>query len=225
MTKAASLVGYMQSLRALCCGEAGWVVVQVVSVHIACVAYSRAATTAKAPKPPSALTTSKRLLEAAPVNGSMEAVELGLELLEDESAFDALRVGAIATVALVASVTEVKAYVTEPKLLDLEGRGSGGRHGDIRSVASGSGHATSADSGCSTASWLGESRDREWVGGVVGVATRHLGLTGAKGLVEHGSVLGGGEDGHESREDEGEELHLGWLVWVNVGVSLVLRQG
>jgi len=48
---------------------------------IAYVAYSRAATTAKAPKPPSALTTSKRLLEAAPVNGSMEAVELGLELV------------------------------------------------------------------------------------------------------------------------------------------------
>jgi len=86
--------------------------------------------------------------------------------------------------------------------------GGGGVGARASSVASGSGHATSADSGCSTASWLGESRDREWVGGVVGVATRHLGLTGAKGLVEHGSVLGGGEDGHESREDEGEELHL-----------------
>lgn len=86
------------------------------------VAYSRAATTAKAPKPPSALTTSKRLLEAAPVNGSMEAVELGLELLEDESAFDALLVNGTTAVALVPSATEVKADVTEPKLLDIEGR-------------------------------------------------------------------------------------------------------
>ena len=30
-------------------------------------------------------------------------------------------------------------------------------------------------------------------------------------MVEHGSILGGGEDGHERREDEGEELHLGWF--------------
>lgn len=52
----------------------------------------------------------------------MEAVELGLELLEDESAFDALRGGAITAVALVASATEVKADVTEPKLLGREVR-------------------------------------------------------------------------------------------------------
>lgn len=122
MTKAASLVGYMQSLRALCCGEAGWVVVQVVSVHIACVAYSRAATTAKAPKPPSALTTSKRLLEAAPVNGSMEAVELGLELLEEESALGALLMGTIVVVAVEASATGVDADVTEARLLRVRGR-------------------------------------------------------------------------------------------------------
>lgn len=89
---------------------------------IAYVAYSRAATTAKAPKPPSALTTSKRLLEAAPVNGSMEAVELGLELLEDGSALDALLVGTIEAVALVASATDADADVIEPELLGVRGR-------------------------------------------------------------------------------------------------------